>query len=247
MSRFAGVLRRVSDGLDLPQPTRSRILLEIAGDLEDIYEHHRAAGLDEEQAARRAEEAFAASGEALKHLARIHEADAGFATRVTRQVGSWWEKVLLVIWLLAAILTARAVVTEVHFFVIISPFVWVIVGLAVAALAFTLWKLYGLFLSKPPDPRQLRSGLEVLLFLAAASLVVSVCGFFYHLRWYALQTWDQAPEAVFGMFGNWTLAISSMMIVGLLTAIFTSLVWFLLASLVTRVENREAEALLASA
>ncbi len=245
MSRFAKVLRRVSDELDLPQPTRSRILLEIAGDLEDLYEHHRAAGLDEEQAARRAEEAFAASGEALKRLARIHEADASLADRVTRQVGTWWEKVLLVIWLLAAILVARAVVTEVHFFVIVSPFVWVIVGLAVAALAFTLWKLYGLFLGKPPAPRRLRSGLSVLLFLAAASLVVSVCGFFYHLRWYAFQTWNQAPEAVFMMFGNWTLAISSMMIVGLLTAIFTSLVWFLLANLVTRVENREAEALLA--
>jgi hypothetical protein len=246
MSRFAGVLKKISDGLDLPQPTRSRILLEMAGDLEDLYTHHRDQGLDEEQATRRAEEAFAASEEALKHLARIHEADGGLTDRVVRQAGTWWEKTLLVTWLVAVILVAREVITEVHFFVIISPFVWPIVALAVGAVLFTAWKLYGLF-GKPPDPRRLRSGLGSLLFLAAASLALSACGFFYHLRWYAFQTWGEAPETVFMMFANWTLAISSMMIIGLLTAVFAALAWLVLANLVARVENRQAEALLAGA
>jgi len=247
MSRFAGVLKKASDQLDLPQPTRSRILLEMAGDLEDLYEHHRSAGLDEDQAARRAEEAFAASDEALKHLARIHEANGGLTDRVARQAGSWWEKALLVVWLLAVILVAGAVVTEERFFVIVSPFVWPVAGLALAALVFSLRKLHELFLKKPTDPRRLREGLGVLLFLAAASLLVPLCGFFYHLRWYAFQTWDKAPEAVFTMYGNWTLAISSLMVISLLTAILTALVWFLLASLVARVENREADALLTAA
>lgn len=196
---------------------------------------------------RRAEEAFAASDEALRHLARIHQASGGFTDRVARQAGSWWEKALLVIWLLAGAVVAEAVVTEVHFFAIISPFVWLIAALAAAAVLFTLWKLYGLLLRKPPHPRRLRSGLGALLFLAAASLMLSVCGFFCYLRWYAFQTWERAPEAVIMMFGNWALAISSMMIVGLLTAIFSALAWFLLANLVARIENREAEALLAGA
>jgi len=247
MSRFAEVLKRVSDGLDLPQPTRSRILLEMAGDLEDLYEHHRGQGLDEDKAAQRAEEAFAASDEALKHLARIHEANGGLTDRVARQAGSWWEKVLLVIWLLAVILVAGTVASEERFFAIVSPFVWPIAGLALAALVFSLWKLYELFLKKPPEPRRLRSGLGALLFLAAASLVVAACGFFYHLRWYAFEAHDRAPEAAFMIAGNWMLAISSMMILGLLTAILTSLVWFLLASLVARVEKREADALLTAA
>ena len=246
MSRFAGVLKKISDGLDLPQPTRSRILLEMAGDLEDLYEHHRAQGLDEEQAARRAEDAFAASDEALKHLARIHVADGGLTDRVTRQVGSWWEKALLVIWLLGVILVANAVVTKVHFFVIISRFVWPIVGLAAAALVIAVWKLYELFLKKPTDPRRFRSGLGALLFLAGASLALAVCGFFYHLRWYAFQVYDGGPEKVFGLLSNWLLAVSSLMIIGLLTAIFSALAWFLLTGLVARAENREAAALLAS-
>ena len=219
----------------------------MAGDLEDLYEYHRGQGLAEEEAVRRAEEAFAASDEALKHLARIHERNGGLAERVSRQVGSWWEKALLVIWLLAVVLVAQAVVTEVNFFVVISPFVWPIVGLAVAALAFALWKLYQLFLKKPTDPRSLRSGLGLLLFVSAASLALAVCGYFYHLRWYAMRTWEGAPEYVFGMWSNWTLAVSSLMIIGLLTAVFTALAWFLLAGLVARAENREAAALIASA
>ena len=247
MSRFAGVLKRISDGLDLPQPIRSRILLEMAGDLEDLYDHHRDQGLGEEEALRRAEDAFVASDEALKHLARIHESSGGLTERVARQVGSWWEKLLLLIWLVAVILVAGAVVTKVHFFVIVSPFVWPIVGLAAAALVFSLWKLYQLFLKEPTDPRSFRSGLGLLLFVSAASLALAVCGFFHHLRWYAMQAWQGAPEHLFGMFSNWTLAVSSLMIIGLLTAIFTALVWFLLAGLVARAENREAAALLASA
>ena len=246
MSRFAGVLKKVSDGLDLPQPTRSRILLEMAGDLEDLYEHHRDQGLEEEEAVHRAEEAFAASDEALKHLARIHVANGGLTERVRSQVGTWWEKALLVIWLLGVILVAEAVVTEVHFFVIISPFVWPIVALAAAALAFSLWKLYQLFWKKPNDPRSFRSGLSSLLFVAAASLALAFCGFFYHLRWYAFQVWDGGPEKMFGLLSNWIMAISALMIVSLLTATLAALAWFLLAGLVARAENREAAALLAS-
>ncbi len=36
------------------------------------------------------------------------------------------------------------------------------------------------------------------------------------------------------------------MVLGLLTAILTGLAWFLLASLVSRVENRQAESLIAT-
>ncbi len=246
MTRFARTLRKINEGLDLPQPTRSRILLEMAGDLEDLYQHHLSQGLDPDTAARRAEEAFAASDEALRHLARIHRSGASLADRLARQVGSPWEKALLVAWILAFIFIAGQVTTQEGFFVIVSPFVWPIAGLALTGFAFTLWKVYELVLKRPPDLRRLRSGLGVLLFLAAASLAISVCGFFYHLRWYAYQTYEGAPETVFVMFATWTRAISSMMVVGLLTAVLTAVVWFLLTSLVTRIEGRRADALLAT-
>lgn len=244
MSRFAGVLQQVDRELDLPQPTKSRIVLEMSADLEDAYQHHRGRGLDEAEAVRRAEEAFAVSDEALKHLARIHLAGGQFADRLISQIGSLWAKVLLVLWVLAVLLIAGRVATTERFFELVSPFVWPILGLAVAAFAVSLWKLYEL-LRRSPDYRRLRFGLEFLLFAAAASLALSALGFFYHLRWWAFQTYEDAPEAFFSIAGYWALAVSSMMVLGLLTAILAGLAWFLLASLVARIENRRAEALIA--
>ena len=38
MSRFAASLREISGRLNLPQPARARVLTEIAGDLDDLYQ-----------------------------------------------------------------------------------------------------------------------------------------------------------------------------------------------------------------
>lgn len=244
MSRFAAVLRTVSERLDLPQPVKSRILLEMAGDLEDLYRHHLEEGFEEARAAELAEDAFAVSDEALKHLARVHESGSRFTDRLTRQVGSWWEKALLIVWVLAVVLLVATVAAEERFFLVVSPFVWPLLGLALGVFAFSLWKLYELFLKKPPDVRRLRSGLGVLLFFAGTSLAVSVCGLVYNLRWYAYHSWKGAPESVFEMFTAWILATSAMMIIGLVTAILAALMWLLLANLVTRSEHREVDALL---
>ena len=245
MKRFAAVLKHVSDRLEIPQPTKSRILLEMGADLEDAYRHHLARGLGEEEAVRRAEEAFAVSDEALRHLARIHLEGGPLADRLISQIGSLWAKILLVLWVLAVLLIASRVATTERFFELVSPFVWPILGLAVGAFGVSLWKLFEL-LRRSPDFRRLRFGLDFLLFAAGASLALSACGFFYHLRWWAFQTYQNAPEAFFSIAGYWMLAVSSMMVLGLLTAILAGLAWFLLASLVNRIESRRAEALIAA-
>lgn len=244
MSRFAGVLRRVSDGLDLPQPTKSRILLEMGADLEDAYLHFRSQGLDETKAVGRAEEAFVVSDEALKHLARIHQSGGQLADRLLSQVGSLWAKILLILWVLAVLAIASRVARVERFFEFVSPFIWPILGLALAAFGVSLWKLFEL-LRRRPDFRRLRLGLGTLLFAAASSLGLAACGFFYHLRWFAYHSYEAAPEAFFAIMGRWTQAVSSMMVLGFLTSILAGLAWFTLSSLVTRIEHRRAAALLA--
>lgn len=247
MSRFAAVLRRASDRLELPESIKSRILLEMAGDLEDLYQHHLDQGLDPAEAARRAEEAFATSDEALRHLANIHRSGPGRLTdRLTSPVETWWEKVLLVVLVAAFVAITATTATHERFFLVVSPFVWPIAGLAVAAFGVSLWKLYQVFFRRPADVRRLRSGLGGLLFVVVASLAVSVSGFFFHLYQYAARAFAGAPETVFRMYGVWALLTSTMMILGLLTAILTALVWFLLSNLVARIEQREATSLLAA-
>ena len=58
MNRFISLLQRVNDKLDLPQPEKSRILLEIAADLQDMYQVYLDKGLGEEEAVKRTEEKF---------------------------------------------------------------------------------------------------------------------------------------------------------------------------------------------
>lgn len=245
MSRFAAVLNRARDRLLIPEPSRSRILLEMAADLEDSYQFYRSQGLDEVEASQRAEEAFGTSDEALRHLARIHESGGGgIGDRISGQVGRPWEKVLLLGVLLFESWFAINVLTQKGFFYFLSPFLWPIAALALAALSVTIWKLYQIFFRSGSDVRQLRTGLGVLLFCAGASLAVSGCGFLFHMQRFFRANWRQAPEALYMNFAGWMMEISSMMTVGLLNAIFVALVWFVLSNLVKRAELREIEALL---
>jgi hypothetical protein len=48
MSRFRDILQHANDLLDLPQPLKSRILIESAADLEDAYQAFSQRGLDPE-------------------------------------------------------------------------------------------------------------------------------------------------------------------------------------------------------
>ena len=54
MKRFTRVLSEARDQLEISEPARSRVLLEMASDLEDSYEFHLSQGCDEAEATRRA-------------------------------------------------------------------------------------------------------------------------------------------------------------------------------------------------
>jgi len=245
MKRFARVLSEAQERLEIPEPSRSRVLLEMAADLEDSYQFHLEQGCDEAEAARRAEEAFGTSEEALKHLSRIHETSlGGMQTRLSGQIGRPWEKILLLLIFAFEILAAAKVVSHEAFFMFLSPFLWIIGALAAAAFALTAWKLYQIFFSSGSDVRQLRSGLGALLFFAGASLAVSSLGFLFHIQRFFKLNYSNAPESLFMNFAGWMATISFMMILGLLVAMLTALIWFVLINLTTRSERRQVEALL---
>lgn len=72
MEGFERILRRVDRRLETPEPERSRILLEIAGDLEDLYESYRRRGIAEAEARRKAATWFDLSDDAAEQLRSIH-------------------------------------------------------------------------------------------------------------------------------------------------------------------------------
>ena len=245
MKRFADVLKQARDQLQVSEPSRSRILLEMASDLEDSYQYYLSQGHEADEATQRAEEAFATSNEALNHLARIHQSSrGGLSDRVSGQAGTLWERILLLALLAFEIWLAVSVLSNSSLFVHVSPFVWPIAGLALTAIGLTTWKLSQIFSSAAGDVRRLRTGLGVLLFCAGASLAVAGCGFLYHLQRFFRLNANDAPEALFTNFAGWMIEISSLMTLGLLGAILTGLIWYALTRLVSRAERREVEVLL---
>jgi hypothetical protein len=245
MKRFAHVLKAARGQLKIPEPSRTRVLLEMASDLEDSYQFHLSQGCDETEAVRRAEEAFGTSEEALKHLTRIHESSlGGMQDRLSGQIGTAWEKSILLAIVAFEILAAVKIVSHQAFFMFLSPFLWPIAALALAALVFTAWKLYQIFGRRGSDVRQIRSGLGALLFFAGASLAVTGCGFLFHLQRFFRHNWESAPDSLFVNFAGWMATMSFMMILGLMLAMLTALFWFVLLHLAARTERREIEALL---
>jgi hypothetical protein len=220
----------------------------MAADLEDSFEFFRSQGMDEAEATRRAEEAFGSSEEALGLLSKIHESGAcGFGDRVTGQVGGVGARLLLVVLLIFEVWLAGMVLTRETFWVHLSPFVWPVIGLAVVAFSFSIWKLSQIFSKSRRDVRQLRTGLGVLLFCAGASLAVATTGLLFHLQRFFRLNVPNAPESLVINSAGWMIEISSMMTISLLVAILTALVWFVLSSVVARAEMREVDNLLEAA
>ena len=72
MNEFGSVLRSLSDRLDLPQPARSRVLIEVAADLTDLEAVYIERGSTPEQAREQALERLDLSDEAIRELVRVH-------------------------------------------------------------------------------------------------------------------------------------------------------------------------------
>jgi hypothetical protein len=139
MNRFAPALRRTALELDLPPGARAALILEMAADLEALFDHHRAQGLEEEEAARLAEVAVLGSPEVIRRLARIHRSSwRSWSEAVGAGLGGGADLALLVLgvlpMLLMAVYAAALALTAP-----INPLVWIL--LVVGALLLGLMVL----------------------------------------------------------------------------------------------------------
>lgn len=95
MADFAHVLQRVEGRLRAPEPQRSRILLEMAQDLEALYGEYLARGYSEGESRARAEALLASSEEALEMLDGVHTSVAARLLRRLSAPGARGERRLL--------------------------------------------------------------------------------------------------------------------------------------------------------
>ncbi|HUF50746.1 MAG TPA: hypothetical protein VMN60_07935 [Longimicrobiales bacterium] len=170
MTRFAHVLQRAEQTLHAPEPRRSRVLLELAQDLDDLFTELRAGGMTEDEAARRAESLLAPSPEAMDALCRVHAPlHVRLAERFSAGSSHVVERWLLTVATLLTLLSAAYVLASTATFATGSLAVWLLAALlAVAAWhgAAVLLQLRG---ARP-------SHMTTLLWLAGFSCVIGVTG-----------------------------------------------------------------------
>lgn len=244
MSRFGGVLEDLSDRLSLPHRARVRVLLEVAGDLEWLYEELVGRGLSEEEAARRAVEQVDLSGETLRALVGVH---GGWYRRLTDRVGeragSRWEAVLLAALIAAGLVSSGAALQALP--MARAAGLSLVPVALVAAITFGLgaWKGYLLWLRRDHRPGPLHRGLGAMfgsvvlqLFVAFAGIWVTGAG--------TVRSIGAAPDAAGALTFEWLLSALALLVLGLGLALVGGLLWFLLLGRVTAIERAEAEALL---
>jgi len=239
MSSFGSYLEEVNRRLGLPQPAKSRILLEIAADLRDLYELYRSRGLGEEEAEQRALEKIRLSDEAMGQLVRIHESPfrrwlAGLSgSSQSRLERAAFAAVLLFV----LVMTGREVVAA-PFLRAAGPFIWPILAFAAGAAAIALARAYALFVKKDHHIKRIRSGLDALLALSAASVLTAVFGLLLELyRSFGRSVSDVERTLLYS--SDWLLRSSALITAGLLVAILVCIIWFLLYRKVVRIEQAE--------
>jgi hypothetical protein len=244
MSRLSEVLREIDGRLDLPQPARSRLLLEIAGDLEDLVRDFEGRGLSHEDALERALELCDLSDEAISQLVAVHAGGyRRFLERLSEQGRRWWERALLGLLFAGVLAGTGRLVLSARVFRDAGPLVWPVLALGAAGLLLVLPKLYAAWLRQDHDARRLRRGLAVVPALACANLSIGILGAWLGLYFVARRaSLEEEPSTWF--FASWLQASAALLVVCLLTVILLFCAWFLLASKLARIERAEAELLL---
>jgi len=233
MSRFNIFLHETGERLALPKATRSLILIEIASDLEDLFNHYVQQGMSEEDAAARAEEKVDMSEEALAELVRIHSDARGWTERIARRVQPFWERFAMAVIVLFFLIFAT-LGTDTRPLTHLTGFIWPILVILLYLLVFFIIQMVRL--SDNQSPRRFRDSLATPLFLGAASAVVGIAGTGIEL-YRTLMRMAADPERAATLFAQAILGSTATLSIALLVTLMAGVAWFVLAGRVSRLED----------
>lgn len=242
MSRFATTLQTIADRLDLPQPARSRVLLELAADMDDLDRHFLGQGLAEDEARLRVLEQFDLSDAAMSELAAVHHGPARrLLDRLPARNLRLWERTLLVVMALAAVHTGGWFTRSSQVMHDAGAQAWAVLAVAVIVLILAAGKAYQLFIRQDHRVRRLRTGLAPVLGLSVGMMALG-----FVLPWVQVllrlgRPTDLHPVAV---MMDWVISTTAMLQVSLGLGLLGALAWFGLAQAVLRIERHESEVLL---
>ena len=256
MKKFTPILKRINEKLDLPQPTKSRIILEIASDLEDTYHLYLKKGLSEQEAVQKAVEKFSLTDDALIELTSIHQSFfRKLMDKLSDQGQTRWERFVLFLVLLSVIIVGVKVVFSAHFFLQASKYIFPILGSFFGVVMISFAKIYQFYIKKDHHIKNLHKGLSTILILGSINLFLGVFGYIIELYSFprtpmysglfdAIVTVLNTNDQTFFRTVEQIMKCSSMAMVCTFVTIFTALVWFFLYNKIRKIEQAEAAFLL---
>lgn len=243
MSVFEAELRGVAQSLDLPQPMRSRILLELRADLEDLAAALSAEGVPEAEARRRAVEALVPSPEALGELRRLHRPlYQRLVDRFSERGRHRLERLLIagftgvLVWLGWGLARAGDLFDDP------SPWLVPVVALGMLALGVGGVRLFVLHVKQDHTHRGLGRGRTALPFLAVAVVVLGLAGSAVDLHGVAASL-EANPAMQAAYLLRWLRQDMAMLSLSLLLGAVVGLLWLGSEVRAAVIEQAEMEAL----
>jgi antibiotic biosynthesis monooxygenase (ABM) superfamily enzyme len=258
MDPFRNLLIKINDRLDLPQPTKSRIILEIAADLNDAYLTLKNQGVSDEEAVKRAKHQFDLNNHALNDLVHLHQTYyRRWFDHLSSQAQSLWERMMLITLLTFIIVTGSYTAFHTPIISEVSSFVWIIITITLFACFLFLLKIYQLFIKKDHRLNNAKKGISILLFIPGINLIIGLLGYYWELYQfkeyghiletkmiYLIVHTDPLFHEVYEDLIQWTIHSSAFAMIVMVTTIITALMWYFLMAKISKIEEAEAEILL---
>jgi hypothetical protein len=244
MSRFSQVLSDAAARLPVPEPARSRILLEVAADMEDLHQTYLDRGLAEEEALAQVMEQFDLSDQVLRDLARVHDTPLQRSLEtISGQVRDTWTRILLGLVALSVLIPSGRMLLQPRLYSDAGSLVWPVLILTLLGLGIGAWKAYGLFPSGGEWRRDAGKGLGTLLTLAGLQVGLACAGLWIELYRSALEIRAVPGEALVHLI-KWAIGASAILVIALSGALLLGSIWFLLRARARRIEETAVSRLL---
>jgi hypothetical protein len=180
MKKFTYILREINNKLDLPQPSKSRIILEIAADMEGLYEHYLRSGLKDDEAIEKVKEKFDFSREALSQLVCVHESFIQkILNKLPEQARTQWERIILLVLFFCLLLSCSYVFIMTPFVRSASLLVWPVLGIGLYTIYLSFLNMNKLNNRKKINFIKIHSGLSKIVSLGGLLIFISLWGYFF--------------------------------------------------------------------
>jgi len=254
MNKFTYLLEEINNKLDLPQPLKSRVLLEISGDIEEIYHAYLERGLSEDEAEQKTKDKFLLSDEAFKELIQIHSTPyRRWLDRLSQRAQTTWEQILLVLIFLLILFSFLQVASSTPFFTNASKFIYPILITLLFAVILFIIKFYQFYLKKDHEIRKLRAGLDWMLYFSIAVLFFGISGYFGEIYLSTGKVQFLGPYFIISLLTDsstiklsvdWMMRSSAMLLTCSGSLMIILVFWFSLTNKAGKIEEAEASILL---